>query len=153
MCRANRVGRFVYFGNPAQERNFLRIVYRRIDNRARMLTIRPEQVKLFSQEEERKFVERVAIHLKKYFPKRCAAQGEARLHDTIRRGIGRAASYGVTAEREVCKFIHLMIVFGPDFDTDQRYSWAGDILRAPHSPNGKIELLHSTAVKRLRRAQ
>lgn len=123
------------------------------DRPRNMLTIRPEQMKVLSQEEVRKYVERVAVHLRKYFPRQCDAQGEAQLRDTIQRGIRRAAGYGIITQREVCKFIHLMIVFGRDFDTDQRYPWAEEILRAQSSPRVKIELLHRTAVMRLRRAR
>ena len=118
-----------------------------------MLTIRPEQMKILSHEQVRKYVDRVAVHLKKYFPQRCEAQGDARLRDTIERGIRRAAGYGITTEREACKFIHLMIVFGRDFDTDPRHSWAREILRTANSPRARVELLHRTAVRRLRRAR
>jgi len=116
-----------------------------------MLTIRKEQMAAFARAETKKFEDRMLIHLNKFFPRQCAGLGEPKLRETIRYGIKRAAAYGVTAERDVNKYIDLMIVFGRDFDTDNRFRWAGEILRTRKSPGAKIQALYGSARKRLKR--
>jgi len=117
-----------------------------------MLTIRKQQMAAFERAEIKKFEDRMVIHLKKFFPRQCAALGDFKLRETIRYGIKRAAAYGITAEREVYKYTDLMIVLGRDFDTDQRLPWAGEILRGRKNPVAKILALHGSARKHLKRS-
>jgi hypothetical protein len=116
-----------------------------------MLTIRKEQMAAFARAETKKFEDRMVIHLNKFFPRQCKALGEAELRETIRYGIKRAAAYRITTERDVYKYIDLMIVFGRDFDTDRRFPWAGKILRTRKHPVAKIQALHGSARKHLKR--
>ena len=74
------------------------------------------------------FEDRVAAHLKRCFPRQSEALGEAKVHEVIHYGIQRAKSYGIIAERDVCKYIDLMIVFGRDFDKDPQLGWPAPIL-------------------------
>jgi hypothetical protein len=69
----------------------------------------------------------------------------------VQHGIKRAAGYGLTARRDVCKYIDLMIVFGRNFDTDRRYRWAGEILGKRRNPGVKMQTLFQTAKVRLRK--
>lgn len=117
-----------------------------------MLTIRAEQFDVFSRLEVEKFKEWMLAHLKKFFRDQCAAAGENEIRETIQRGIKRAAANGFTAKRDVCKHIDLMIVFGPDFDTDQRFPWATDILSQRRIPDAKMQALHGAALKHLRQS-
>jgi hypothetical protein len=106
-----------------------------------MLTIRAAQFAVFSQLEVRKFEDWTLAHLRKFFPDRCAALGEPQLREWIRYGIRRAAQYGVTARRDVCKYLDLMIVFGRDFDTDRLSGWAADILRRSGNSAARMQSL------------
>ena len=117
-----------------------------------MLTIRTQQMAVFARAETKKFEDRVLIHLEKFFPAQCKALGESKLREMIRYGIKRAAAYGIATEREVYKYVDLMLVFGRDFDTDKRWPWAGEILRHPRGPAAKIQALQGAARKRLKRA-
>ena len=117
-----------------------------------MLTIRKRQMAVFAEVEIKKFVESMVVHLKKFFPKQCESMGEPQLRDTIRYGIKRAAAYGITAKRDVYKYVDLMVVFGRDFDTDKRFPWAGEILGTQKNPGAKVEALHETAKKQLKRS-
>jgi hypothetical protein len=65
-------------------------------------------------------------------------------------GVLRAAVYGITAKRDVCKFIDLMIVFGRDFDTEKGSRWARDILGKKRSSGARIQALLRAAKARLR---
>ncbi|HEY1220085.1 MAG: hypothetical protein ABSE42_09955 [Bryobacteraceae bacterium] len=116
-----------------------------------MLTIRPAQFAVLSQWEVQKFEDRTLVHLQKFFPRQCAALGERRLRESIQYGIRRAANYGITARRDVCKYIDLMIVFGRDFDADKRFRWAGEILRGRGHPGTRMQALIMQAKLRLRK--
>jgi hypothetical protein len=116
-----------------------------------MLTIRPEQLAVFSKLEVRKFEDWTLAHLWRFFPRECRAAGEKQLRETIRYGIERAARYGVTSKRDVCKYIDLMIVFGRNFDTDPRYPWAGQILAKPGDPSAKMRSALQTAQRHLKK--
>ncbi|HEY1219914.1 MAG: hypothetical protein ABSE42_10500 [Bryobacteraceae bacterium] len=115
-----------------------------------MLTIRQAQFAIFSQLEVRKFEEWMLAHLKKFFPVQCAAAGDQRLLEMVRYGIQRAAAHGITAKRDVCKYLDLTIVFGRDFDTDRRTRWAGEILARRRNPGVKMQILLQAAKLRLR---
>jgi hypothetical protein len=116
-----------------------------------MLVIRNRQMAVFAQVEIRKFVDRMVVHLHKFFPKQCEAMGEPQLWETIGYGIKRAAAYGIMAERDVNKYIDLMVVFGPDFDTDKRFPWAGETLRTQKDPARKMQALRQAARNYLKR--
>lgn len=109
-----------------------------------MLTIRQEQLVAFSTEESNKFEKRLLHHLKKFFPAQYQAAGDVKMRELVKEGIHRAASYGITAERDSCKYVDLMIVLGPDFDKDPKLPWAEKILTShalEDKPASKVEQL------------
>jgi hypothetical protein len=116
-----------------------------------MLTIRQAQFAVLSQLEVQKFEDWMLAHLKRFFPRQCAVAGDQRLREMVQYGIQRAAVYGITAKRDVCKYIDLMIVFGRDFDTDRRSRWAGEILGKRRNPGVKMQTLLQTAKIRLKK--
>jgi hypothetical protein len=116
-----------------------------------VLTIRQAQMDVFSQVEVQKFVDWMVAHLKQFFPPQSQALGEPQLQEMIRHGIRRAANHGITTERDVCKFIDLMIVFGRDFDRDEKSAWAGQILANRKTARSKIRSLYEAAELRLGR--
>ena len=115
-----------------------------------MLTIRQAQLAALSQLEVEKFEDWMLAHLWKFFPKQCAALGERQVREWIQHGIQRAAHYGFTAKRDVCKYSDLMILFGRDFDTDKRSRWAGEILGRRRNPGAKMQSLFVAAKLRLK---
>jgi hypothetical protein len=74
---------------------------------------------------------------------------DAQLRDTIQYGTKRAAGYGITDRRELCKYIDLGVVFGRDFDTDRCSSWAGKILGQRRSPTVRMKTLLTAAKRQL----
>lgn len=115
-----------------------------------MLKIRAEQLEAYSQAEVERFGEWMAAHLRRFFPRQCKPLGDDQLNETIRFGIARAATYGIKAKRDVCKYIDLVIVLGRDFDKDGTLAWAGEILNTQNQPHAKIEILHQVARIHLR---
>ena len=93
-----------------------------------MLIIRKDQDEKLSQVSKTVFEDRMTKHLEKHFPAHYKALGEGNCRELIRYGMGRAATHDFVSERDVCKFIDLMICFGVDFDADVKQSWATVIL-------------------------
>ncbi|MFN7997632.1 MAG: hypothetical protein U0Q18_28700 [Bryobacteraceae bacterium] len=116
-----------------------------------MLTIRREQLDIFSKLDVENFEQWVLTHLKKFFPAQCAAQDDRRTVDMIRTGIRRAGIYRIVSKPDVCKYIDLMMVFGPDFDQDRRYPWASEILARDLPPAQRIQQLRYAARNHLSR--
>jgi hypothetical protein len=117
-----------------------------------MLTIRKKQIGAFLESNVKKFEERMIVHLNKFFPTQCKAAGETQLRETIRYGIKGAARYGIIAERDVCKYIDLMVVYGRDFDRDPKLPWASTILndQTPKDPGLTVDRLYEEAMKNSR---
>ncbi len=88
-------------------------------------------------------------HLNKVFPEQSKILGEPKLRETIQYGTQRATSYRFISERDVCKYIDLMILFGRDFDKDPNLPWAQSILQnqAIKDPSIKVDRLFKTAKK------
>ena len=96
-----------------------------------MLTIRREQLNRLAADRRTDFEARVARHLLRFFPDKVASLEVVDLQAFIRQGCARATAYGLDSEREICKYMGLMCVFGRDFDSDRRLPWAAEILRKP----------------------
>jgi hypothetical protein len=114
-----------------------------------MLTIRQAQLAVFSQLEVQKFEDWMLVHLHRFFPGEYASAGKAQLRKIIQDGIHRAAYYQITSRRDVCKYIDLMIVFGHDFDTNNRLPGAEEILSADATSDAKMRTLYALARKNL----
>jgi len=97
--------------------------------------MREKQVAAFRNDKLKKFEDRMLVHLEKFFPMQCKAADETQVREIIRYGIKSAAQYGITAERDVCKYIDLMVVFGRDFDRDPKVPWARSILDDDRAKN------------------
>jgi len=109
--------------------------------------IRKEQMSAFAGAAATDFENRMVAHLNKCFPAECETLQEPGVRETIRYGMRRAAHYDVRAERDVCKYIDLMMVFGRDFDTRADLPWASRILndRVLKNPTARIERLFTVA--------
>jgi len=96
-----------------------------------VLTIRREQLNLIAVDRRRDFEERLARHLVRFFPEKVESLAGGELQTFIRQGSARSAAYGLDTERDICKYLGLMCIFGRDFDSDRRLPWAAEILRKP----------------------
>jgi len=115
-----------------------------------MLTIRKEQIAVFGPLGKKAFEERMLAHIKKVFPEQSESLGEPKLRETIQYGTQRAAAHRIISERDVCKYIDLMVLYGRDFDKDLNLPWAQDILQnqSIRNPSSKIERLYKAAKKK-----
>ena len=94
-----------------------------------MLTIRPEQIGVFAKSVEENLECRLVIHVSRVLPRVYAQMGEQAVRENVRRGMRRAATYGIESEYEVCRFVDLLFLLAADFDTDEQLAWASAILR------------------------
>ena len=108
-----------------------------------MLIIRKEQMAVLEEAVLRDLEDRMMVHIQRFYPQQCTALGDDGIAETIRHGIERAKSYGIVDERDVCKYIDLMIFFGRDLDTSPETPWAGRILNEESltDPTSKVEWL------------
>ncbi len=114
------------------------------------MLVRAEQVNALSEVRRRSFEERVAAHLHRCFGRWCADVGEETVNQTIRDGVSHASAHGIESERDVCKYIDLMVVLGRDFDLGTSHPWVIPILHDPETadPSARIDSLYESARKR-----
>jgi hypothetical protein len=96
-----------------------------------MYTIRRSQIEAMSELLAHRWEERMVIHLETFFPEACAERGPAGVRAAIDLGVKKAARYNIFSERDVCKFLNFMFVYGFDFDVDPSLPWAAEILNDP----------------------
>lgn len=119
-----------------------------------MLIIRDDQMDPLRAIASSAYRHRLANHLKQVFPERCAALGQRELYSAIDHGIATAARYGLKSEREVCKFIDLMFVFGRYFDLPSEQPWAARVLqdRSTRTATELTDALFARALRNMHRA-
>ena len=100
-----------------------------------MMIIRHQQLDTFAAARRLGFEKRMMAHLMRFFPARCERLGEGRVLDRVRYGMARAATYGISSERDLCKYIDLTFALGREFDTDPRLDWVRPILTDPRTPD------------------
>ena len=96
-----------------------------------MLTIRREQLEVLSAYMRQSFEDRMVRHLAQSFPtqfKKLASGSDEPVRLLIRQGVDRAAGYQITSERDVGRFIEVMVAVHPQFETMQEMNWARQIL-------------------------
>ncbi len=98
-----------------------------------MLIIRREQMEVLGAYMRQSFEDRMVRHLAQSFPVQFkklvpSPGGEEGVRALIRRGIENAASYDITSERDVGRFIEVMVAVHPQFDALKELDWARQIL-------------------------
>ncbi len=119
-----------------------------------MMTIRREQMRALNAYTRQAFEDRMARHLRQIYPEQVQRMGdpadrEPILRAVIRQGIEKAVRYQILAERDVGRFIDLMVKIAPDFAERPDLKWAAGILKDPtlHA-HGKVELIHAQLAAR-----
>jgi len=112
------------------------------------------QMQALSRAAEKSFEDRMFAHVSKHFQKRCSRLGEEGVREWIRHGMDRARSYDIVSERDVCKYIDVMFVYGRDYDTSPKHPWAGKVLNDPRrmSPTARANRLVAAGKLNARRA-
>jgi hypothetical protein len=107
-----------------------------------MLTIRKEQMEIFSQKMLERFADQAAKTLKSNFDALTNKIPEPDLLAMVHAGITRAGTYGITYEKDVMQYLEYAIRFGADFDTDPTFSGIHEILKKEVDGTMKILLIN-----------
>jgi hypothetical protein len=102
------------------------------------VVIRTEQIKAFAKTAERRFENDIVMLLKGIFPRVSSKLGETGLREVIQHGIARACLYGIVRERDVGRYIAIMMMFGPDFDTKPNSGPLYNVLRDPRLTGSRL---------------
>ena len=114
-----------------------------------MLRIRTEQLDALRAPALDDFIDEMMLHVHEYFPKESMALGLEAVRARVEDGIKRAEAHGVTSPRAVCKYINMIMTFGPDFDTHPDTApWVRPILVDPEVPDGtaRMDILSEKAL-------
>ena len=116
-----------------------------------MLTIRKAQMQALGRAAMQEFEKDMLQHLRQFFPDECAALGSKALREHTRHAIARAKEYGLTSERDLCKYLNLTMIYGRDFDTDPELEWMRDFLIDPDvsDPSERMRRLYAESLHRL----
>jgi len=113
------------------------------------MKLRSVQVDALSEPARRDFLERMRVHLRRFFPRQCQSMNDAQLNARVCNGVRRAGKYDIVNERDVCKYCDLMFALGENFDADSRYPWAAAILSEERlDPTVKTNRLFKEALRR-----
>jgi len=114
-----------------------------------MLVInRQQQTPLFDYELQ-KFIARMKVHIAEHFPEHSKALDDPQQTELIQYGIDNAGKYNIVTERDVCIYIDLMFALSPDFDVNEKFSWAEPILNDESLSNAgqKVDALYNLAIE------
>ena len=104
--------------------------------------VRPEQFAALEQASHFDMEGNVVRQLRPLLPRQYQALTDEHMRKTVRYGIDRAASYGITSEKDLARYVGLMFAFGLDFDRDKRLPWAAAILKEPTLADGSVKMAH-----------
>lgn len=92
------------------------------------LTLRSEQIAKLDEVAEERFENWMVAHIRECLPDDSKELSEESIRQPIRCGIERGESYGIESGPDLCSYIDIMVMFGRDFDVDQKLTWAQEIL-------------------------
>lgn len=95
-----------------------------------MLTIRKEQMTLFSELFQSRYEKEVIGDLRKRFPEKTKPLSDGELTEYFRKQLHKARSYGVKTKRDIKRFVDASLTLGEDFDTHPKTKWAQAILNS-----------------------
>lgn len=107
-----------------------------------MLTIREAQFQVFRQAAARALAQRIAECLAPHWPEEYGELGPDGVRELIENGIEKARKYGITQDRDLGRYVNLMLFLGEEFDSDPELPWAAETLCDPGlQPQSKLDRL------------
>lgn len=102
-----------------------------------------DHVKAFSEQQRERFVVEVAAYLRKEYAAVVRRRDDEWLRELIRVGIEAAREYGIVLERDVARYVELMLALSPNFDDNRETSWCKDILtQRSLTAEGKLDRIY-----------
>jgi hypothetical protein len=90
-----------------------------------VLTIRDAQMAVFDETMRRSFEDRAVAYLSRIRPSAVPPEG---VRPLVWAGIARADGYGMRVERDLIRYLELMVRLGPDFDLREENAWVRGLL-------------------------
>lgn len=117
-----------------------------------MLVIRKTQMDIFKREAMRRFEKDMAVYLKRYFPEESLALDHNMMLEHIRHIITAAETYGLSAERDLYKYLNLSMIYGKNFDERPDLKWMTDTLlnRDIPNPSKRMNKLYKKVLENLK---
>jgi len=117
-----------------------------------MLTIRERQIQVLAQG---MFELWMAGHLAEFFHAETTGLDPAEIGSRIRAAVQEARRHGFIGDSQVCRYVDLSFVLGPDFDQDPSLPWAAEILGDDRvtDPEMRMDLLYEAAMDHVARAE
>ncbi len=95
-----------------------------------MAIIGSELMDAFRRADVKSFQLAMVQHLRLRMAAESAALSADGLMQLVEAGIRNSATYGITGEFDVRRYLECMLVYAEDFDRNPNYAWAGQILLA-----------------------
>jgi hypothetical protein len=89
----------------------------------KLWTVRREQLAAFAAAFEQKLADRAAAHVRRRYPERCAALGDAAVRASVATALEKRAAYRFDSEETLFAWLDLMYLLGSDFDSDPWCGW------------------------------
>jgi len=106
------------------------------------LVIRKEQEVSLSKVSLAVFENSMIHHINEFFPQIFSSVGEKQLRPVIRQSIASAATYGITSEIDVARYIDLSFLLGLDFDSGKQHPQAAEIIKDQNlQPGVRMQLI------------
>jgi hypothetical protein len=123
----------------------------RVVRAASMLTIRDDQLQVFSAEANRRFIAMATDCARRHWPRRAEALGRVRLDARIRAVLVFARRWGLEEPGEVLRVVNAAMALDDDFSPVPRQPWVGQILGDPTlRPADRVERLGERVLEHLR---
>jgi hypothetical protein len=110
-----------------------------------VIQIREAQMDALTRHANDNFARRMQEHILKYFPQQAGALGAEGMDRVVRLGVQRAKDRGITAERDVSRYIDIMVVLGENYDQEL---WAKEILDGPLGGSTRMNMVFAEARKK-----
>lgn|SRR5450759_2445638 len=113
------------------------------------MIIRSKQLETMAKFSRQRFDDTAAEYLRTNHPDEPISKDDSQLARFIKQGVDKGASYAITREVDVIRFLEVLLVTGMDFEASASLRWVADYLREPvraeHRLDNVIERLHFEA--------
>ncbi|NRR30696.1 hypothetical protein HSX11_10915 [Oxalobacteraceae bacterium] len=115
-----------------------------------MIVMRESQIDHLDAAWRRSYIDRLCSSLREQFADELDMLDQATLHERVRTVLLRAASYGIDAERDVCRFLNLAVFYGWDIGLSDATAWMHRILSDPDitTPSARLHCLVNQCIYR-----
>jgi len=111
-----------------------------VDNQ---INISHDQMQAFGDQQSRRFENEMVAHLRKEYAYKLACKEEDWVRELVQIGILESSSHGFELEKDVARYIELMVVLSPDFDSNKKFKFAGEALSLEGvSPEQRLDIIY-----------